>query len=288
MKTKITCILSICLVSILIAGCGKAKDARVIASVDKKYTITVDEFNDRLANLPERYQEVVNKNKKEFLNELITDKLLYAEALRIKLDRDEEVLKLFDEAKRKIMISKLLNDEIDGNITVTEEDITAYYTSNKDRFVTPEVLRASHILVESENEARDVRNELLKGENFEDLAAKKSIDPTAKLGGDIGYFTAGQLMPEIENTCLKLEPGEISDVVKTKFGYHVIKLTERREPRTRELAEVHDAIAQSIQRGKKQNMFNEYVGKLKGKSKIIINDNLIESISENKTQDNSK
>lgn len=288
MKTKITCILSICLVSILIAGCGKAKDARVIASVDKKYTITVDEFNDRLANLPERYQEVVNKNKKEFLNELITDKLLYAEALRIKLDRDEEVLKLFDEAKRKIMISKLLNDEIDGNITVTEEDITAYYTSNKDRFVTPEVLRASHILVESENEARDVRNELLKGENFEDLAAKKSIDPTAKLGGDIGYFTAGQLMPEIENTCLKLEPGEISDVVKTKFGYHVIKLTERREPRTRELAEVHDAIAQSIQRDKKQNMFNEYVGKLKEKSKIIINDNLIESISENKTQDNSK
>ena len=288
MKTKITCILSICLVSILIAGCGKAKDARVIASVDKKYTITVDEFNDRLANLPERYQEVVNKNKKEFLNELITDKLLYAEALRKKLDRDEEVLKLFDEAKRKIMISKLLNDEIDGNITVTEEDITAYYTSNKDRFVTPEVLRASHILVESENEARDVRNELLKGENFEDLAAKKSIDPTAKLGGDIGYFTAGQLMPEIENTCLKLEPGEISDVVKTKFGYHVIKLTERREPRTRELAEVHDAIAQSIQRDKKQNMFNEYVGKLKEKSKIIINDNLIESISENKTQDNSK
>ena len=288
MKTKITCILSICLVSILIAGCGKAKDARVIASVDKKYTITVDEFNDRLANLPERYQEVVNKNKKEFLNELITDKLLYAEALRIKLDRDEEVLKLFDEAKRKIIISKLLNDEIDGNITVTEEDITAYYTSNKDRFVTPEVLRASHILVESENEARDVRNELLKGENFEDLAAKKSIDPTAKLGGDIGYFTAGQLMPEIENTCLKLEPGEISDVVKTKFGYHVIKLTERREPRTRELAEVHDAIAQSIQRDKKQNMFNEYVGKLKEKSKIIINDNLIESISENKTQDNSK
>ena len=288
MKTKITCILSICLVSILIAGCGKAKDARVIASVDKKYTITVDEFNDRLANLPERYQEVVNKNKKEFLNELITDKLLYAEALRIKLDRDEEVLKLFDEAKRKIIISKLLNDEIDGNITVTEEDITAYYTSNKDRFVTPEVLRASHILVESENEARDVRNELLKGENFEDLAAKKSIDPTAKLGGDIGYFTAGQLIPEIENTCLKLEPGEISDVVKTKFGYHVIKLTERREPRTRELAEVHDAIAQSIQRGKKQNMFNEYVGKLKEKSKIIINDNLIESISENKTQDNSK
>ena len=288
MKTKITCILSICLVSILIAGCGKAKDARVIASVDKKYTITVDEFNDRLANLPERYQEVVNKNKKEFLNELITDKLLYAEALRKKLDRDEEVLKLFDEAKRKIIVSRLLNDEIDGNITVTEEDITAYYTANKDSFVTPEVLRASHILVESENEARDVRNELLKGENFEDLAAKKSIDPTAKLGGDIGYFTAGQLMPEIENTCLKLEPGEISDVVKTKFGYHVIKLTERREPRTRELAEVHDAIAQSIQRGKKQNMFNEYVGKLKGKSKIIINDNLIESISENKTQDNSK
>ena len=288
MKAKITFILSACVLSILISGCGKGKDTRVIASVDKKYTITVDEFNDRLTNLPERYQEVVNKNKKEFLNELITDKLLYAEALRKKLDRDEDVLKLFDEAKRKIIISRLLNDEIDGNITVTEEDVTAYYTANKDRFVTPEVLRASHILVVSEKEARDVRDELLKGENFEDLAAKKSIDPTAKLGGDIGYFTSGQLMPEIENTCLKLEPGEISDVVKTKFGYHVIKLTERREPRTRELAEVHDAIAQSIQRGEKQNVFNEYVGKLKGKSTIIINDSLIESISKDEVQNNSK
>jgi len=288
MKTRVSLVLTICIFGALIAGCGKDKDSRVLASVDKKYTITVDEFNERISKLPERYQEVIGKNKREFLNELITDKLLYAEATRKNLDKDQDVLKLFDEAKRKIMISRLLNDEIDGNITVTEEDVAGYYNANKDKFVTPEVFRASHILVAEEKEARDIRSELLKGADFEGLAMDKSIDPTGKVGGDIGYFTKGQLLPQIEETCLKLEPGQISDVVKTKFGYHVIKLTEKREPRTRDLAEVHDAIKQSLERNKKQMMFNEYVEKLKGKSTIIINDKLVESISENKNPDNSK
>ena len=97
--------------------------------------------------------------------------------------------------------------------------------------------------------------------------------------GDIGYFTRGQLVPEIEEACFDMQVDETSDVVKTKFGYHVIKLTERREPHVKELVEVRDAIKQSLERLKKRVLFNQYVVKLKEKAKISINNKLLNDIS---------
>jgi len=264
---------------LMLSGCAGPSDKDVLARIDRKNTITLADFNDRISKLPKRYQDVINKNKKEFLDEVIIDTLLYNEAVRKKLDRDDDVKKVIREAEKKILIARLLNEEVEEKIIVNEKDISAYYNANKEKFATPEALRASHILVKTEAEARDILVELSNNRNFEDLARGRSVDPSSKIGGDIGYFTRHQLVPEIEEICFNMQVGEISGIVKTKFGYHIIKLTERKPPRVKELAEVRDGIEQTLKRLKKKVLFNEFVTALKEKAQITINNNLLETIS---------
>ena len=267
---------------VFVPGCGE-KDSQVLVKLDNKHTITVSDFNERVARLPERYREVIEENKREFLNELIIDTLLYNAAMKKGLDRGKEVKDVVKEAKRKILIARLLKDEVEGDVEVSEIEITDYYNANKEKFAAPETLRASHILVRDEAEANEIQKKVSRGEDFEKLAEEYSVDPTAKIGGDIGYFAKGQLVPEFEEVCFDMKVGETSGVVKTRFGYHIIKLTERKEPHIKELYEVQDSIEEALGRGKKKLLFDKYVEGLKEKSQIIINDDLLISISENET-----
>jgi peptidyl-prolyl cis-trans isomerase C len=276
----IASLIGVAFVSALLAeGCSKGRSADVLAEIDGKHRITVEDFYGRIANLPTRYQEFIEDNKKEFLDELIVDMLLYNEAVSQGLDKDEDVLKVFKEAKKKILIARLLKDEVGDKATVEEEEIKVYYNENRDSFSTPEVLRASHILVKTKSAAQDILVELSNGRNFEDLARARSVDPTSKNGGDIGYFTQHQLVPEFEDACRKMQVGEISDIVETKFGYHVIKLTERKEPRIKGLDEVRTNIESALLKVKKKQSFNEFVEALKEKAKITVNADLLETVA---------
>ena len=266
-------------------GCGNSSGREVLATINNKDKITLYEFENIISKLPERYREIVGKNKKEFLDELIVDRLLYNEGLEKKVDRTDEVRGLIKEAKRKIVMARLLKDEVEDAVKVSEEEISKYYMANQGKFTTQETLRASHILVRSEEDANDVLVELSNGRNFEDLARARSIDPTSEIGGDIGFFTKNQLVPEFEEECFNMNVGQISGIVKTKFGYHVIKLTEKKEPRIKELSGIRDNIEQSMARVKKKVLFNEFVTSLKEKSKISINSDLLERISEDKGTD---
>ncbi|UCD54624.1 MAG: peptidyl-prolyl cis-trans isomerase [Candidatus Omnitrophota bacterium] len=269
----------IAILLVMSSGCARPGEKDVLARVDGKDTITLAGFNERISELPEQYQDVINKNKKEFLDEVIIETLLYNEAVKKKLDADGDVKKLIKEAEKKILIARLLNKEIEEKIIVNENDISAYYNANKEKFATPETLRASHILVKTEEEAEDVLVELSNNRNFEDLARSRSIDTTSKIGGDIGYFTQHQLVPEIEEVCFDMQAGEISGIVKTQFGYHVVKLTERKPPRVKELAEVRDAIEDALKRIRKKALFSKFITSLKEKAQITINNNLLETIS---------
>ena len=263
-----------------IAGCRQEKKGEVLATIDSKHVITLKDFNDRVSKLPERYQEAVNQGKRQFLDELIVDMLLYDEAIKKKLGRDKEVIEVVEEAKKKILIARLLKEEVEDPITVSETEIESFYDANRESFSVPEVLRASHILVKTEGEANEIKLELGKGADFAELAKKRSIDPTAKIGGDVGYFTENQLVPEFEEICFSMQPGEVSKVVKTKFGYHIIMLTERQEPRIKDLSEVRGVIEQALKRKKRSVRFNEYVSRLKDQSKITINESLLENKEE--------
>ena len=287
MKKTILTLSVIFIVSFLFSACGKAPSEDTILVSIGDTQITISDFNERIANLPERYREIVSKRKDEYLAELINDTLLYQEALRQGMDKDEDVLRVLEEARKKILIARLLEDKVDRTITVTDEDMNNYYTAHKEEYMTPEVMRASHILVPTRSAAELIVDELAKGENFEDLARAKSVDPTAQKAGDIGYFPKGQLMPEFENACAKLKVDEISGVVRTNLGYHVIKLTDRRKPQLRPIDQVNDNIKSKVYAQKRQALFDELLGKLREKTPVEINKRALsasDSVAEKKEE----
>jgi len=250
-------------------GCGK-KETDVIARIDKK-VITEGDLDVRINKLPEKYRQVVRTNKRKFIEDIIVDELLYMKALKKGLDKNKDVMGVLEAAKKKILIARLLQDEINDKVVVGEEEARQYYNENIDEFKTPEVFRVSHIMLKTEEDAKSVLLELANGRNFEDLARARSIDePSAKKGGDIGYFARGQLDPDFEKAATVMKEGDISDVVKTRYGYHVLKLTERKLPSIEKYDDVRERISQNLLAKKKKIAFNELVEKLRNESKIVV------------------
>ena len=257
---------------LILAGCGFVKEKDPTLAVIGGTKITVKDFQKRISNLPERYRIAVMKRKKEYLQELINDTLLYQEAIRQGVGKEEEVIEVIEEAKKKILTAKLLKDKVDDKIVISETDMKEYYDVNSYRYMTPEILRASHILSLNRDDAEAIKLELENGADFADMAKAKSVDPTAQRAGDIGYFPRGQLMPEFENACAVLEIGEVSDIVKTKLGYHIIKLTGRKEPEMRPMEQVQKDILSRLKTVKRQKMFNELLSDLRNGTDIKINE----------------
>jgi peptidyl-prolyl cis-trans isomerase C len=233
------------------------------------------DFNERITNLPPKYQKVVNNRKEEFLSEIINDTLLYREALKDNIHKDKEVKKLIEEARKKILIARLLKDKVDDEIVITDEDIEIFYEANRNLYMSPEIMRVSHILVPTSEEAETILKAIKEGSSFEDMARAKSVDPTAQRGGDIGYFPKGQLMPEFENACAELDIGETSGVVKTALGYHIIRLTDRKPPKLRPIEDVSEDIKARLHNIKRQELFGKLLKRLRSETEIHINNDLL-------------
>ena len=255
-------------------GCGNAK-SKPLATVNGK-VITVGDFEKRVSKMPAYYKTLASQRKKDFLDDMINEQLIYKEALKRGINREPEVKELLDEAKRKIFIAKLMETEVKKS-AVSEDKIKEFYALHKDDFVTPLKLRASHIMVDTEAEANEVLQKLKDGGDFAHLAKQYSKDPSKGRGGDLGYFIKGQLMPEIEEVCFNLQVGQTSDMIKTKFGCHIIKLTDRIEPRVVELSEVRDAIEKELKDKAQQRTLDDLVKNLRSKAHVKINEKLLEA-----------
>lgn len=273
---KIIILLSLFIVASIVSGCA-GKKSKPLAKVDGK-VITVGEFENRLSKLPPYYRSVAAQRKKDFLEDLVSEQLLYEEALRRGLDRDKEVKELLNEARKKILVAKLVEVEVRKKSPIGEDEVKAYYEAHKDEYVTPLRLRVSHILVDTQEQAKEILQKLKEGADFAQLAKQYSKDPSKERGGDIGYFSRGQLIPEFEDACFGLEVGEISDVVKTQFGYHIIKLTERIESRARELSEVTKDIEKDLKGQAEREGFEQLIKTLRSKAHIKINENLLKEV----------
>ncbi len=268
-------------------GCSKAeKDGRKVIATVSNRAITVASFKSRIDRLPAYYQRVIKNNLKRYLEETIMEMLIYEEAIRRKLEKDKEVKEVIDEARKKILVAKLMATEVDDKAKISEEEIRKYYDEHKDEFKAPEMWRASHILVADESQAKLIADELSKGGVFAELAKKNSIDATASRGGDIGFFRTGQLVPEFEKACLKLNVGQTGDILHTQFGYHIIKLTDKREAAAQSYDEAKRAIEGELNRKKRAILFDEMVNKLKSRYSVDINKSTFESFeAEEKAKD---
>jgi peptidyl-prolyl cis-trans isomerase C len=189
--------------------------------------------------------------------------------------------KALEELLRKdIVINNLVVKEIVPKVTVSDTDAKKFYDENIDKFKRPEQIKASHILckvdpkasAEDKKKAKEKAASLLKeiksGKEFTELAKTNSDCPSSKQGGDLGLFGKGQMVPAFESAAFALKPGEVSDVVETQFGYHIIKVTEKKDAGSAKFDEVKDRIQEYLKNQKIQKGVLDYITQLKEKAKI--------------------
>lgn len=158
-------------------------------------------------------------------------------------------------------------------VTVTDGEMEQYFREHRSEFDRPEQVRVKHILLQDEAEARLVLARLRRGEKFEDLARQYSKDPASKdQGGDLGFISRGQVVPEFEQVAFALQPRQASDIVKTQFGYHLIQLVERRAAQSANLSEVRDQIRAQLLGRKQEAAFQAWLKQVKGQAKITRTD----------------
>ncbi|MBN1404999.1 MAG: peptidylprolyl isomerase [Candidatus Omnitrophica bacterium] len=255
---------------LLVVGCAKTtKEAEVIATLNN-HKITMGMLDERISELPEYYQQAASQHKRELLEDLIVEQLLFDEAKKRQIDKDKEVKDLIRKATRKITVAKLLEIETTPRKTVSDEDIELYYQQHKEQYLVPERVKASHILVNTEEEANKILASLHAGADFAELAKLHSKDLTKERGGDLGYFQRGQMIPEFENACFALNPGEISGVIQTRFGYHIVKVTDKLPAEYKTLSEVRENIRAKLIEQTQQDQFKDFVETLKKKAKIKV------------------
>src|SRR5436305_10249481 len=200
--------------------------------------------------------------KENVLSFLIDMKIVAKAAEDKKVENSDEFKKRLAFTRNRLLMDSLLASE--GKAATTDDAMKKVYDEASKQIVGEQEVHARHILVETEDEAKAVEDELKKGADFAELAKKKSKDPGASDGGDLGFFTKEQMVPEFSTVAFALEPGKISDPVKTQFGWHVIKVEEKRTRKAPDYEQVKPQIETYVVRKAQA----DYVAKLRTAAKV--------------------
>ena len=189
--------------------------------------------------------------------------------LRSQLERDQAVRQLID-------------SQFAEKLTVSDEELKAYYDSHTNSFKKPEQVKASHILIKSESQTDEsqkagarkklemIQGKLKKGEDFGTLAKEYSEGPSSAKGGDLGYFSRGQMVKPFEDAAFALQPGEVSGVVETRFGYHLIKVTDKTPETTLAYDDIKERLREYLKQEKRRREMGSYVESLRNKAKVEV------------------
>lgn len=217
-----------------------AAPSKVVATVNG-YEITASEVQLAADDILPQITEVPANLRFPFVVEYLIERHLLAQAAVKEGVTDSQ------EYKRRLAFyqAKALRDAFFAaklKPTVTDEAVRASYDEQAAKVESEERARARHILVATEEEAKDIAARLAKGEDFEALAKEKSLDGSKEYGGDLGYFTAEEMVPAFSKAAFALKVGEVSKPVKTEFGWHVIKLEDRRKGGAQPFEDVENSI----------------------------------------------
>ncbi len=204
---------------------------------------------------------------KKLVDELVNQEVLYLNAVEAELDQEEAFKAEMEKVRENVLKQYALQKLLSG-ISATEDEIKSYYDEHKEYFVKPESIRASHILVEEEEEADEIFKEIEEGLSFEEAASKYSLCPSKEMGGDLGEFNRGSMVPEFEEVAFSIEEGKISAPVKTQFGYHLIKVVHKNEEGISTLEEVKDQVMEQVIGLKQQAKYLDTTKELKSKYNI--------------------
>jgi peptidyl-prolyl cis-trans isomerase C len=225
--------------------------------------VSESEISDQMAALKQKFP-----SEKEFSETLGRLKLTEAD--------------LKDQLSRDMAIKKAIDQEVASKISISGDETKAFYDGHPDLFKTPEQVRASHILIKvdpnatAEEKAKaygkieEIQKKLKNGDDFAGLAKEYSECPSSANGGDLDYFERGQMVPSFDKAAFEQKKGVVGDIVETQFGYHLIKVTDRKEAGTMSYDEMKDKIAQHLKQEKVNQQMSQYIDQLKSKGKIEI------------------
>ena len=219
-------------------------------------------FEEAVVEVPPQMQSQMAtlEGREALLDDLVTQEVLVQESRRVGIEKDATVKSRLEEARRQILVQSLLQKIVETDLT--DEKVKAYYESHKDDF---RQVRASHILVGTEEEALDVKKRAAEDTDFAALAKEVSTDPSAQEnGGDLGFFRKDQMVKPFADKAFAMKVDEISDPVKTEYGFHIIKVLETKE------AEPLDGLDPQTLNEIKRSVLGKRVEEIKGRAKIVM------------------
>lgn len=257
-----------------LALASSAMAAVEVAKVGNK-TITDQDIKNVLGNLPDAQRQQLNKeaeSKNRIVENIVVEELLVQEAEKSGLSKDKDFIQALDRARRQLLSQRYIQKTLQPK--VTDANVKSFFDKNQKRYSQDEV-KASHILVNSEAEAKEVLAKAQKGEDFEVLAKKYSKDPSAaQNNGDLGFFTRNRMVPEFAEAAFAMKKGEIKGPVKTQFGFHIIKVTDTRAGKAVSFAEVKDQVKSDFQ----SVTYKGLIDGLKKDKHVSVNENNIKNL----------
>lgn len=224
---------------------AQAQD-KVLAKVDGQ-AITEKDVAAASASLAQQLAQMPEEaRKRAVLDRLIDMRIIAAGAAKAGLDQSDAFKARMEQVRTQLLVNEFVKSKVET--AITEDAIKARYDKDAKSFDPPEELHARHILVKEEAEAKQIIADLAKGGDFAKIAETQSQDPgSATQGGDLGFFSAGDMVPEFEAAAKDLKPGEVTKTpVKSQFGFHVIKLEEKRKQPVPPLDQVKDQVKQAL------------------------------------------
>ncbi len=226
--------------------------------------IMASELEEALRSMGQRAQSYDNpQGRAILLDQLIARRLFLMDAQKNLMEREPAFKEQLKRVKDDMLTNYAIQKAVE-RVRVTDDEAKKFYDENPDQFEDNTVYGASHILVDSEEDAASIREKIAAGEiSFEDAAKTYSSCPSKAQGGDLGDFGSGQMVPEFEKACAAMEPGELSAPVRTQFGYHIIRLNKKDDAGKPSFAEVKEEIKQALLAEKQQAAYQSRVNQLK-------------------------
>ena len=234
-----------------------------LAIVNSKaiYDSDIDEMIAQMGSRGQAYQSA--EGRALILEQLIAQRLFLADAMHNLYEREPAFKEELQRIKEQLLTQYAISKAIDS-ITVTDIEARKFFDENRDQFSAQPTLSASHILVDSEEKANDILAQIKAGSiSFEDAARQYSSCPSAPQGGALGEFTRGQMVPEFEEAAFSMEVGELRGPVKTQFGYHIIRLDDKKEGEPVSFEQARDQIKAHLIEQKRQQAYQSRVNQLK-------------------------
>ena len=308
-------VLCLCVIfSVVLSGCQGIYDTaeKHVATVNGA-KILLSDFNERLKRELDIIGGVASlkkgendRLKEEILNELIDEKimLLRAEKLSLSVGNEELELRISEikkdypdggfekiftksgidydiwkeELRKRIVLEKLVQQDVNSSILVEEDEAFAYYEDHSEQYISGEEVHAAHIVVQSSKEAEEVLKRLKRGEDFGRIAQEVSKGPEGISGGDLGVFGRGIMPGSFDKVLFSLHPGKISKVVKTPYGYHIFKVFKKSKGKKISFSEVKEKIISELRKEKEEREYMVWLERLRSEVEIKINRDLLRKV----------